>query len=247
MKLSDIERSLIEDVKQGVSETVNFIGELTEYHGEPVKTEYIITVNIARSLLQRFLGLVAIEYLINQIKGHALISDDSKEFLLGSQRFDVVVLDQISPLLIVEIKIKSNSLSKFKRDILKIMSYMEYLKHSHASKVLGLCVFQTEVYALSSQSLAQTTKRIHKVEAKIQKQLEAFSALHPSFEFEIVPFQGPSERIYDDEMIEDVDGTPMLGKRGYAARYHAVLIRRLAPTTQAPPRNWLAQIVDGAE
>lgn len=137
MKLSDIERSLIEDVKQGVSETVNFIGELTEYHGEPVKTEYIITVNIARSLLQRFLGLVAIEYLINQIKGHALISDDSKEFLLGSQRFDVVVLDQISPLLIVEVKIKSNSLSKFKRDILKIMSYMEYLKHSHASKVLG--------------------------------------------------------------------------------------------------------------
>lgn len=38
-------------------------------------------------------------------------------------------------------------------------------------------------------------------------------------------FQGPNERIHD-EVVQDVDGAPMLGRPGYAARYHAILVRR---------------------
>ena len=127
----------------------------------------------------------------------------------------------------MEIKIGVRSLSRpLTEDLLKIIAYLDYLKPSYASRVLGACVFQVHVQALRPQSVPETTRRIHKIELKVQDGLNAFAAANPSFEFKWVAFQGRDERIHDDEEIQDVDGAPMLGRLGYAARYHAILVRR---------------------
>lgn len=43
----------IEMLKDGVKRTSDFMAALTEYHGGPTKTEYLLTSNIARAILDK--------------------------------------------------------------------------------------------------------------------------------------------------------------------------------------------------
>jgi hypothetical protein len=240
MQLTTVEEGWLTDVGSGIAAALSFIGELTDYHGEPVSTEYILTVHIAKALLARASPQVAVEYLVNRIEGHVLIHDKPQPFTLGSQRFDVAILDSVAPVFIVEVKIGVSRIRKLADDLHKIMAYLDYLKPAYATGVLGSCVFQTHVEALGPRHLDQTTRRIHKMEKEVKEGLAAFAAANPRFESDWRPFQGPNDRIFDDERTQDIDGTPMHGRLGYAARYHAVLVRRRSgQDSTAPTVPWL--------
>jgi hypothetical protein len=235
MQLTPGQQGYLDAVRAGVANAESFMAELTDYHGGEVKTEYLITVEIAKALL-RVCPDVALEYLINQVKGHILVHDPKKKFTLGSRRFDVAVLDAVAPVFIVEIKIGVRRLDgELRKDLRKIVDYLDCLTPSYVARALGACVFQTHVEALKERDLERTKRRVHKLERKINDGLKAFTAEHPEFEFDWMPFQGPDERISDDEVIADVDWTPMLGRRGHATRYHAILVRRRPE--QGPPAS----------
>lgn len=228
MNLTSEQRDMLTDVGLGIIEVESFMAELTDYHGDAVTVEYLLTVEIAKALLRRSHPDVRLEYVINQIL-HLAVRDRQKKFTLGSRRFDVAVIDQAAAKFAVEAKIRVRNLSgAVEKDLVKIIDYLDYLKCSYAKGVLGICVFQIHETAPGQKCLHQTTLSVHAIEQRIKNDLATFAVSHPSNEFAWVDFQSPNGRIYDDEETTDVDDvTPMLGRKGYACRYHAILIRRL--------------------
>jgi hypothetical protein len=47
-----INAGALEDVRKGAIDSKNFMAQLTDYHGSPLLTEYILTVHFARALLR---------------------------------------------------------------------------------------------------------------------------------------------------------------------------------------------------
>jgi hypothetical protein len=61
------QQAILEGVKRGLKDTETFLAELTEYHGGPLRTEYIMTADIARQLLPTS-GEVAVEFLASRMQ-----------------------------------------------------------------------------------------------------------------------------------------------------------------------------------
>ncbi len=234
MKLEQHEEEMLRAVAAGIKETESFTTQKNDFFGDAVTTEYLLTADVAKALWLRQLQDVRVEFVINNII-HLLVKAPGVNFTLGSRRFDVAVLDSAgTPYFAVEMKIRVRSLSgsassgTVEDDLKKIISYLGYLKCPNAQKKLGLCAFQVFQEAAGRRQLEQTTQSIHRIESSMMAELDAFSKRHPNFEFSWVSFQGPTERIFDDEETTDSDDvTPMFGRYGYACRYHGILVRRL--------------------
>ena len=251
MRLSADEWAMLVEVGKGIADAENFMGELTDYHGDAVKTEYLLSVGIARALLGTAMRQIELEYLLNGLR-YSVLAHREKPWTLGSQRFDVAVLDAVLPMLMIEAKIRVRSLhGPVETDLGKLIDFLMYLKLECALKMLGASVFQVHVTVpmdpgelvehpsrkrrvrLKSprrQCLAETRQRVNDLEITLKAELVAIAAARPGFEFCWVEFQGTNDRIHDDEIDWEGDGEDalqVLGRPGYACRYHGILVRRL--------------------
>ncbi|MCW2283164.1 hypothetical protein M2323_000934 [Rhodoblastus acidophilus] len=227
MDLSDVETTRLKAVCSGVENAKSFMAELTDYHGDAVATEYLMTVEIARALLRSSYPDVALEFLANRVERHALIRNFQKPFTLGSKRFDVAVLGCGIPEFLVEVKIGAKKLGgELEKDLKKILSFVNCLKDEFAPRLLSACVFQVHAKARETGKAEKVWARARRYEKRIVNDLDAYAKKHPDFEFEFRPLQRDDEGFQPDERTEDVDGTPMLGQPAHAIRYHAILIRR---------------------
>lgn len=232
MQLTQNQQAHFDLVRQGVATTDAYLHELTDYHGGPLKTEYVLTTDIARALLagQQKVGT---EFLANKVKDHLYYRAKQASFTLGSRRFDVVALDPVGlPQLAVEIKIGVDSLKKLEGDLRKIIDFLESARAGFATRFLGLVVFQVHRGTRKHGELARISKGVARLEKGLKQQLATFAKGWSAYELAMMSFQGPNERIYDDEVEVEEDGLKTLGRTCHATRYHAIVIRKTVTTAE---------------
>ena len=221
------EEKLLEALKNGVGRTRSLMADLTEYHGGPVETEYLLTSDLAREFLERGY-LVSVEGL-NRNFCSALSSDHpvKARWLLGAKRTDVVVGDVLAPDILIEVKIRVKGHSAISDDLRKICKTIGLMKASRQRTIIGASVFQ---FYLSSTRVRctrdQFVSAVVDFETQLRSDLACSSGRYEDFSLELVSLMAtPQDGIVDDEIDHDFDGTPMLGRKGHTTRYYAVLVK----------------------
>lgn len=237
MQLTLKQQAFFDAVRRGVATTDAYLHELTDFHGGPLKTEYVRTTDIARALLaaQREVGT---EFLANGVKDHLYYRAKQASFTLGSRRFDVAALDPAGlPELVVEIKIGVGSLKKLEGDLHKIIDFLESARAGFANRFFGLVVFQVHRGTKKHGELTRISKEVARLEQALRQQLARFAESWSAYELEMMSFQGPQERIYDDEVEDGEGGSKALGRTSHATRYHAIAIRKTVTTAELKSDN----------
>lgn len=226
MQLTQNQEGLFDLVREGVAATDAYLHQLTDYHGGPLKTEYVLTTDIARALLAGQ-EMVATEFVANTVKDHIYYRDKQASFTLTSRRFDVVALNSAGlPELMVEIKVGVGTLKKLEEDLRKIIDFLKSARAGFANRCLALIVFQVHRGTKKHGQLTHISKEVTKLENALKRQLATFANGWSGYEFAMMPFQGPNDRIYDDEVELEEDGSKILGRTSHATRYHAIAIRK---------------------
>lgn len=232
MQLSSNQEVQFDLVRKGVAATDAYLHQLTDYHGGPLKTEYVLTTDIARALLAGQ-KMVATEFLANTVKDHVYYRDKQASFTLGSRRFDVAAFDPAGlPELVVEIKVGVGSLKKLEGDLRKIIDFLESARPGFANRCLALIVFQVHRGSKKHCQLTRISKEVTELENALKQQLATFANGWSGYEFAMMPFQGPNDRISDDEVELEEDGSKVLGRASHATRYHAIAIRKTVTTAE---------------
>ncbi|MDW9689372.1 hypothetical protein GOB50_30925 [Sinorhizobium meliloti] len=228
MKHQIPEAEFIDILKAGIDRTVSYMAKLTEYHGGPTETEYILTADIARTFLEKNFE-VRVECLNRQLV-NALST--RKGWMprepLGSRRTDVAVLrDRLVPQAMVEVKIGVGSkLSPLRRDLAKMANTLECIDASFAARVRAASVFQIYVPGRVTDLTVDRLKRsITQKETQLRAQLEAFAKDWPDLAFQLVALQKPNDGFCTTEIIQEDETTQSLGRNGHATRYYAVLLK----------------------
>lgn len=214
----------------GVKRTVDFMAELTDYHGGPTATEYILTADIARELLAN-----GFEVEVECLNRHLVNSLTKRKawkpkIRIGSQRTDVVVLESgIVPSVMVEVKIGVGAtLTPIEHDLDKICNTLESMKARFAHGVSAASVFQVHVPGtLNDLKTDRLKKKVAKIEESLTKHLNAFAANWPEFAFDLVPLQGSTVGYVTTEIVHEDESIASLGRSGHATRYYAVVIQSL--------------------
>jgi len=225
---------LIEAIRAGVSRTTGLIARLTEYHGGPVGTEYLLTADIAREFIERDYE-VRVECL-NRDAIHGMNSKEAgrRRQLLRSKRTDVAIFESIFPRALIEIKIGVSSLRKLRLDLDKICTTIALLDSLHASKVTGACVFEVHVSNSKLYTRDALLSRVRVIEERIRSELQAYAHTRPAFSFEWEALQAEDGGIIERD-TEYVGDELAWGEHGHATRYHAILIHsRVTPLAPAP-------------
>lgn len=230
------EQAFIDTLTKGVKSTENFMAKLTEYHGGPAKTEYILTTDIARALLENNYK-VQVECLTNKFinplisQKSTLTSNTNK-----SERFDIAVInDGLNPEVIIEVKIRiGGKLTKIKDDIKKITDVISAMKAPFASKIQAACVFQVHINSGKNDAeLDQDTEKkklvikVTNKEKSLKNDLMNIEKLYPEFIFKFIPLQNKNGGIETTEKILEDIGHYSIGQPGHATRYYAILIKRM--------------------
>lgn len=237
------EADFIKMLTAGVDLTADFMAELTDYHGGPTMTEYILTADIARALLANDLE-VEVECLNRQlVNGLTQRKAWKPRMRIGSQRTDVVILEsRIVPRVMVEVKIGVGAtLTRIRNDLYKICNTLESMKAKFALGVRAASVFQVHVPGRQSDlKVDRLKKKVAKIEASLTKHLNAFAATWPDFAFELVSLQGSTDGYVTTEIVYEDENDASLGRSGHATRYYAVLVRSLRkPPSGTGPRRFL--------
>ncbi len=232
------ESDFLDILRDGIRRTVKFMGLLTEFHGAPTKTEYILTTDIARAFLAKHFE-VRVEYLNRQF--HDAMTrrrnwQSRQEF--GKMRTDVAVVEAgIVPRAIVEVKIGvGGTLTPIKEDLTKIASTMECLKTQVAADVRAASVFQVHVRGRANDlTIDRLMVKVNKIEAKLGVALKNFAKDWSDFTFRLVSLQDQKGGFVATEILQEDDGTQSMGQNSHATRYYAILIsssrRRKKPYT----------------
>jgi len=214
----------------GVGRTADFMAQLTDYHGGPTATEYILTADIARALLAEDFE-VEVECLNRQlVNGLTQRKAWAPRMRIGSQRTDVVVLESgIVPRVMVEVKIGVGAtLTRIRRDLDKICNTLESMEAKFALGVRAASVFQVHVPGRQNDlKIDRLKKKVAKIEASLIMHLNAFGAKWPDFAFELVPLQGSTDGYVTTAVVHEDENNASLGRSGHATRYYSVLIRSL--------------------
>lgn len=228
-------------LRQGVMRSSDLIAKITDYHGGPVTTEYMITSDIARELIKQNYN-VEVEYLNRKmVNGMTMHKSGPPVKKFGSQRTDVAVLkDKIIPLVIIEVKISVKTLNAIKGDLLKITDTIRSLKPQYASRVRGASIFQVHVAGSTKHYKKEHLKAaIHQVEKSLRDEPKAYGGKDADFRFRFRAFQTGDEGIVPRELEPDGDSFAW-GQHGHATRFYAVLIRSKQNVPPAP--HTLAQL-----
>ncbi|MBZ0286324.1 MAG: hypothetical protein K8I30_01820 [Anaerolineae bacterium] len=232
---------LVALLRQGALRSSDLIAQITDYHGGPVTTEYMITSDIARELIERNYE-VEVEYQNRKmINGITMRRSGPPVKKFGSQRTDVAVLkDKIIPLAIIEVKIGVKTLNAIKGDLLKITDTIRSLKPQYASRVRGASIFQVHIAGSTKRYKKEHFKAaIERVEKSLRDKLKAYGGRDADFRFRFRAFQTADEGIVPRELEPDGDSFAW-GQHGHATRFYAVLIRSKQSVPPAP--HTLAQL-----
>ena len=229
------DQALLALLRRGAMRSSDLIAQITDYHGGPVTTEYMITSDIARELIERNYE-VEVEFLNRKmVNGLTMRRSGPRVKKFGSQRTDVAVLkDKIIPLVIIEVKIGVKTLNAIKEDLLKITDTIRSLKPQYASRVRGASVFQVHVAGSASRYNKEHLKAaIKKVERCLRDELKAHEKTNADFRFGFHAFQTADQGIVPRELEPDGDNFAW-GQHGHATRYYAVLIHSKQSVPPAP-------------
>jgi len=234
------EDQLLEGLRDGVNLTRDFMAELTDYHGGPAETEYLLTSDIARAFLAKRYP-VSVE-LLNRKCCSLLTSTDAKaarKALKGS-RTDVVVGDPLAPDALIEVKIRIARYSGIVKDLRKLCATITWMTPLRQSKIMGVSLFQLHIAKTTRRSSrADFLKEVRGREAKFVAALKSHAAGFPDFQLTLKSLlQNPDDGIADAD--EDHDG--------HATRYYAVIIRHklYGQTFTAVPETAFARMKTAA-
>lgn len=229
------DQALLALLRRGAMRSSDLIAKITDYHGGPVTTEYMITSDIARELIEQNYE-VEVEYLNRKmVNGTTMRRSGLPVKKFGSQRTDVAVLkDRLIPMAIIEVKIGVKTLNAIKGDLLKIADTIRSLKPQYASRVRGASIFQVHVAGSSKRYKKEHLKEaIQQVEKTLRDELKAYGGRNAGFRFSFQAFQTADEGIVPRELEPDGDNLAW-GQQGHATRFYAVLIRSKQSVPPAP-------------
>lgn len=221
------ESDFLEVLQDGTKRTTDFMAHLTEYHGGPLKTEYILTADIARAFLVK-----GHEVRVEKINRH-LVNGLTKRKgwkprrKFGAQRSDVAVTNtDLVPLALVEVKIGvGKSISKIRKDLEKMANVIESLNPIYAARVRAASVFQVHVPGGAKDITVRRLKnKVEKIEKAISKELREFQRDWPDFSFSLEPLMGADEGFVPTAIETEDDGSKVLGENGHATRFYAVIV-----------------------
>ncbi len=220
---------LLATLKEGVKKATDVIARVTDYRGGPVTTEYLLTADIARELIEQDYQ-VKVECLNRNLVNGMTKNAAAVRKSLGSCRTDIVVWqNEVIPLAIIEIKIGVKTLQKIADDLEKITGTIDMLKSQYASRVVGASVFQVHVEGSDKRSdIPKLTAAIEKIEKKLGTALREHEKTKPGFSFAMHPLQPANAGIVGQELEGDGDDLSW-GVHGHATRFYAVLIRSTKP------------------
>lgn len=228
---------LIDGLRAGVGRTKDLIAHLTEYHGGPVLTEYLLTGDLAREFVDRRFE-VRVECL-NRSHLNVLSAYDAKTAWkkLGAKRTDIALSSGTKLLALIEVKIGARSLQRIKSDLDKITSTLAFMFPESARDVIGAVVFQ--VHISGGERLfyvEQLSPAIESLESNFARDLETYRNTRPGFSFHLEPLQGLDEGIVERDVETDSDGSQSWGQYGHVTRYYAIVIESVRPVQPRPDR-----------
>lgn len=229
------EDTFLEALKAGVGRTTNLIGHLTEYHGGPVRTEYMMTADLAREFIERGYE-VKVECKNRELLNALVALNGTKPAkALGSLRTDVALVNNdIVPLAMIEVKIGVTTLNPLIGDLDKVTKTIAMMQARFASKVIGACVFQVHIRGTKTRFYFEQFKALaEKAEKKIRTELSTYGTGHSDFRFSMHSLQEPDDGIVERDLEPDGDSLAW-GQYGHATRYHAILIRSTRPVPPPP-------------
>lgn len=222
----------IDVLKDGVKRTTDFLANLTEYHGGPANTEYLLTSDIARAMLSKYPNVsVKVECMRQDFLNMFTISSGAKpERRFGTTRADIGVFDTpLMPRAVVEVKLGvGGTLRKVIPDLKRNCNILNSMEASIASKMHAAAVFEVHVGGRSGDiEIHRLKKKIAKIEAKLTAELARFAGNQPNFSFDFVPLQGANQGYTPTEIEDEETDHPSLGREGHATRYYAIVINDL--------------------
>ncbi|WP_457811889.1 hypothetical protein [Sinorhizobium meliloti] len=220
------DQQLLDALRAGVARSRNLMALITDFHGGPLTTEYILTADIARELIDRHCE-TAVEFANRKlINGLTARKGVNARKVMGSRRTDVVVLNNsLVPAALIEVKIGVRSLGKIKGDLKKLTSTIALLKSRYAARVAAAVVYQVHVPGTDKiEWRDQLLPAIQTIEKRLEQELEAYRLTDPGYSFDIHPLQSLHEGI-TERAIEDDGHEKTLGAHGHATRFYAVLVR----------------------
>jgi hypothetical protein len=236
------EDRFVEALKSGVDRTRNLLARLTDYHGGAVKTEYLLTADVAREFIERDYE-VRVECKNRElIGGYIGAPGVNVRKILKGKRTDVAIVSSLYPLAMIELKIRVTNLRHIVGDLNKLTATMACLKPEPARNVIGASVFEVHASDPRHYTEAQYLKAAQRIEKRIDDQLKTYALTKPDYEFKWVALQADTAGITPRE-IEFDEGGGTWGQDGHATRYHAILVRSLAKPTatrlpfQRPPAS----------
>lgn len=224
----------IDILKDGINRTSYHMNLLTNFHGGPTETEYILTVAIARAFLEKKYE-AHVEFpnrrLVNNMtKRRDIVSCTP----FRSKRTDVAVTNSgLIPMAMVEVKIRvGGTLTPVKEDLVKIARTLLCMKAKIAANVRSASVFQVHVPGTAKDiKTDKLQKKMSNIEVKLECDLILFAKDWPDFNFKLVSLQGTNGGFVPTEVYYDEDGLPCLGEDGHVTRYYAILITSVRQST----------------
>jgi hypothetical protein len=181
------EQQLLDALRAGVKRSSHLIALITDFHGGPVTTEYILTADIARELIDRDYE-VAVEFANRKLaNGLTARKGVNARKSLGSRRTDIVILrDSLIPAALIEVKIGVRSLGKLKGDLAKLAGTIDLLKSSYAAHIVAAIVYQVHVAGTDKMEWRdQLLLAIRKIETRMESELEKHRVTAPGYSFTI--------------------------------------------------------------
>jgi hypothetical protein len=238
---------LLSLLKLGVKRTTDLIANVTDFHGGPLRIEYMLTADLAREFMEQDVP-VTVECLYRDLL-NTLTQQNKRERKkdktytrrkkkLGTTRTDLVLGNELTPFAIVEVKIGTRKLNGVATDLSKIANIIRLMNARYAAKVVGAGVFQVHLAAKPSCSTkAQFKAAARKLRRQMVSQLKDLGKSNPDFRYRLYALQSPEAGIFEQE-IEKENGEKILGRDGHVTQYFAVLVR----STRAVPKLTFEQL-----
>lgn len=225
----------IEILKAGVRSCQDYMMRLTDYHGAPATTEYLLTADIARAFLDN--GYPAeVEFLYRKLVTAMNMDKNRPLTTFGKTRADVAVVTDGIPKAIVEVKISGTgqSLGLAKDDLTKVARLMKAYGPKSARSICAAVIFQTSFASRAGQEAEHidTTshlEKLHRVEQDLRTELAAFASSDDEVSYELIGLLEPHSAVTATQKYESPDDTSELGQAGHVVQYHAVILRSSRP------------------
>lgn len=219
---------LIAALEQGARRTYSLIGQMTEYHGGPVRTEYMLTTDVARALVDGGYE-VSVECLNRDLLGW---DTRDRQKLLRSKRTDIAVMNGEEPVALVELKIGVSKLRAIKVDLDKIGTTIGLMPAATAARVMGVSLFQVHVGGHDKRwRMEAIAARSDAILARLRTDLSVYARDHSNLSFELKTLSAGGEA--DRDLEPDGDGLAW-GTHGHRTTFHVVTIESRRPAEPVP-------------